>query len=455
VRIKTHHGGNNVRLSLFRTAICAVVLAVAGPALADDVSDLKAQVDELKARVQKLEQPDWKFEMHGIASGSFLTQYNQTLFWGGGAMFVVGNNQSGVGTVTPNKTGANWTTGGDVRQNRFNFSLAGPKVFGGATPKAVLEIDFFNHDGPGRYGDVSLTPRMRLAYAELNWGGNTILRFGQDWELLAGILIPETVGHMAYPLTFMAGTVTWREPCIEVFQYIPLGKDQKIELALSMLQSSWNAEGYGLGETIPTALGINTWGSGMAAGGTNQGQDSALPGFEARVKYMSKMFTAFAAGHWNKVHLAGYSAAATPAVPDIDVLDLNVGLQFSMAGFLLKAVGFTGQNQAPLVATMLQFTAGPCIHEYGGWFQLGYENSGLGAYFTMGVDHPEYQDIVQAGSLGLERNVMTSGMVRYRDGGFAVALEYAHWLTTGVVGGAIVNGNATGDQLMVTGAYFF
>jgi len=432
--MKTHHGGNNVRLSLFRTAIFAVVLAVAGPAVADD-----QDIASLKARVDKLEHPDWKFEAHGVASGSFLTQYNETLFWGGGAMFAVAKN----GSTT-------WTTGGDVRQNRWNLSLRGPQVFGGATPKAVVEIDFFDQAGPGRYGDVSLLPRMRLAYAELNWG-NTVLRFGQDWELIAGILIPETVGHMAYPTTFMAGTVTWREPCIEVFQTIPMGGDQKLELALSMLQSSWNNEGAGLGQL--GGAGNGGFGTGIGLGGTNQGQDSGLPGFEARVKYMSKPFMAFVAGHWSKAHLAGYGVAASPAVPDVDTIDGEIGLQLSLAGFLLKAVGFTGQNLAPLVATMLQFTNGSAIHEFGGWAQLGYEINGFGIYDTFGFDHPNYVDLTEAGQGALgQRNVMNNAMLRYRDGGYAIALEYAHWLTTGP---GLQGGQATADQVMITGAYYF
>ena len=73
--------------------------------------------------------------------------------------------------------------GGDIRQTRLNFSVRGPAVFGGAVPKAVVEFDMFGSSEfqpTGSYGDVSIIPRIRVAYAELNWGnGSTIIQIGQ------------------------------------------------------------------------------------------------------------------------------------------------------------------------------------------------------------------------------------------------------------------------------------
>jgi len=114
--------------------------------------------------------------------------------------------------------GGGVTTGADIRQSRFNFSVTGPRVLD-AVPKAVLKINLFGLNSPGGYGEVSVYSRVRLAYAELSWG-NDILRLGQDHELILA-MIPETMGHMAYPSTYFNGMLGWREPGAGYFHTIP------------------------------------------------------------------------------------------------------------------------------------------------------------------------------------------------------------------------------------------
>jgi hypothetical protein len=174
---------------------------------------------------------DWRFGFHGLAGVSLYVQDTP------GFVF---NGQGPLLALT--KPASGYTTGADVRQSRFGFSVSGPKVLG-ATPKAVLEIDLFGLDSPGDYGEVSAYERLRLAYAELNWENDT-LRFGQDTQLILA-MTPDSMGHLAYPVTYTAGMVGWREPGIGFFQRIPLG-DSSLELAVQVMKSDWQSP-YGFG----------------------------------------------------------------------------------------------------------------------------------------------------------------------------------------------------------------
>jgi len=186
--------------------------------------------------------PDIVFAFHGILGGSLYYQ---------DSILAPGNGEQSwfVAKMAPTHKSL---VGGDVRQSRFNMSLSGPKIFGGAVPKGFVEIDFSNNAGPGTYGDVSIIPRLRHAYAELNWG-NTAIRFGQDHELLIGSSPwappagPTSVGHIGYPLVYEAGAVGWREPSFAIYQKIPdvFGQGGNLEFAamvlryLYLLRSSW------------------------------------------------------------------------------------------------------------------------------------------------------------------------------------------------------------------------
>ena len=126
--------------------------------------------------------------------------------------------------------------GADIRQTRLNFSVRGPQILGGAVPKAVAEFDLFGGDGPGGYGDVSVFPRIRIAYTELNWGGKHILQFGQQNMLTIG-LIPQTLSHIAFPWSYTAGTVGWRQPGF--WGYHTFGGDTRFEFAWSIQRAGW------------------------------------------------------------------------------------------------------------------------------------------------------------------------------------------------------------------------
>ena len=113
-------------------------------------------------------------------------------------------------------------------------------MFGGAVPKAVVEFDMFGSSEfqpTGSYGDVSIIPRIRVAYAELNWGnGSTIIQIGQQNMLTIGT-IPQSLSHIAFPATYAAGTVGWRQPGI--WGWHTFGDDLKFEFAWSIQKSGW------------------------------------------------------------------------------------------------------------------------------------------------------------------------------------------------------------------------
>jgi hypothetical protein len=384
---------------------------------------------------------DWKFGFHGIVGSSFYVQDNATyVFNGQGPLLALA------------KGNGDFTTGADVRQSRFNFSLAGPKVFSGATPKAVVEIDFFGGYGAGGYGEVSIFPRLRLAYAELNWG-NDVIRFGQDHELILG-MIPEGMGHMAFPVTYFNGMIGWREPGIGYFHTIPMGEGSKLELALQVIKSDWQN---------PADFGTNN----LAYLNVDLGQLSGYPGFEGRVKYSSDLITAYVAGHYNKVMgthagdvVAGPGTPGNPlmGVPtqNIDVWAAVAGVKLQASGLVIAANAYYGTNLGAFLGEQLQFAIGPNdVHEFGVWGEAGYNFSkNFNAYIIGGTSQPDKTDSQKDGNTRLNSSVV-GGMVRYQDGGFAVGPEFYHTIANSL---DPMTGNTTeidANQFMLSGMYFF
>lgn len=344
------------------------------------------------------------------------------------------------------------------------MSLAGPKVLGGATPKAVLEIDLFGLDSPGGYGQVSAYERVRLAYAELKWE-NDVIRFGQDHELILGS-VPEGLGHLAYPVNYFAGSLGWREPGIGYFHTIPMA-ESKLELALQVIKSDWESpQDFG----FPTPAGTNN----LNDLDVDLGQLSGLFGVEARVKYTSEHLTGFVAGHWN--HVAGTKnndlVSPLPGVTsrDFDVVAGVLGFKVSGGGVTFYVSGYAGQNLGPLLGEQLQFITSNNVFEVGGWAQLLYAiTPHLNVSIVGGTAQPKGSDI-EAAALATETpgmggakspsnplratNTVFGGMVRYQDGGFAIGPEFHHAIATqeDQYGTTVT---IDGNQGMLSGMYFF
>lgn len=399
--------------------------------------------------------------MHGFVGGTlFVQDANLGPSEGGQALYV--NNQ-GATTKAPNQDRLVFS--GDVRQSRFNFSLAGPKVFGGATPKGVLEIDFFNGFGAGNYGDVSILPRMRLGYAELNWGANR-LQFGQNNDLIFA-LAPVSLAHIAFPVGYGTGNIGWRRPAL--WGYHTFGdlanKDAfKVEFAWEVGRSQWadspNPAGAAAGAN---GAGNATIGAGGDKFGFGLGEASGVPAVEARLTLLAgQTLTVFVGGHWQSADRTGVDAgpvvnAAGNNTSDIQTIAGVAGFKLGAGPLTVAASGFVGKNVAPLIGSFLQFQANTIgdVHEMGGWGQLGFNfTKELSLWGFAGVDMPNRADALAAGFTRLQ-NVTTAGLLQYRDGGFAVGAEWFHFHTTTVAPAGFGDGALDGNQFMLTGLYFF
>ncbi len=359
---------------------------------------------------------------------------------GQNAMFVTGTTVGGVGgqPYTADKP----IFGFDIRQTRLNFSVRGPAVLGGAVPKAVVEFDMFGSSEfapTGSFGDVSILPRIRIAYAELNWdNGRHIIQIGQQNMLTIGIA-PQSLSHIAFPATYTAGTVGWRSPGF--WGWHTFGDDLKFEFAWSVQRSQWN--------NAPAEL----------VSGINAGVASGLPAFEARGKLMfGPTFNVWLSGHWQTVDRNGPNVISAPNSNNDLVTVLGViGLNGTIGPIAYAGSAWYGKNTGPLLGNVLQFTPLKAdgysvdIFGYGLWGQVGATlTKNWSIWYTYGLDHPVYDNIIQAGLTRLRnQNMMT--MIRYQDGGFALGAEWLYTRTTTATAADVL----TGNQISISGNYYF
>ncbi len=352
--------------------------------------------------------PDFVFELHGFVS---------TTMWMQDAGFGLNNNNPANGQAALNVlktfTEDKPLFGADIRQTRLNFSVRGPQVIG-ATPKAVVEIDFFGGDSPGGFGDVSVWPRLRIAYLELAWdGGKQVIQIGQQNQLTIGY-IPQTLRGIAFPMTYTAGTVGWRQPGIWGFH--TFGDQTKFEFAWSIQRSGWanNAQ-------------VNFYNAGVSSG---------LPAFEARGKLMfGKSLDLWISGHWQQADRNGpdFIATTNPTSSTVTTALGTVGLKTALGPFALAGSAWYGKNAGPLLGNVLPLSTavnGCDIFGWGAWGQLGFNvTNNLSLWYTYGIDHPTYENIFQA-NLPVLRNNNQIGMVRYQVGALAFGFEWLYSRTT-------------------------
>ena len=370
----------------------------------------------------------FKFDFHGFVS---TTAYYQStpdfLLNGQGPLLAFATKQSP-------------TLGFDARQTRLNFAATGPEVLGGATPKGFVEMDFFGLNSAGSYGEVSALPRLRLAYAELNWG-STIVRAGQDWELL-NAQVPLSLSHMAFPF-FGTGFIAWREPGVGITHNLSVG-ESKIELGGQILKSDWQNP-YNFGLTTNNDKNVDA------------GQLSGLPGVEARIKWTLNTSFVYLVGHWNRVgasHVGELLNVPTAKNPDdtisansptrdFDVIAVKIGGKTKFSGVTLAGEVYSGKNLGPMLGNLLQFPIQNDIHEIGGWFQAVYDLtdkiSGFAIYSTS-VPNSSDAATANAAAAGTKEPLLSNALegllIQYKDGAFAAGPEIFFVrteLATGVV----------------------
>lgn len=438
----------------------------------------KTPSEEAKAEAPKAPPPAFVFALHGFVSSSlYLQDANLGPSEGQQALYV--NAQTAIKQPSQDRL----VFGGDVRQSRFNFSVTGPKESAfGATPKAVLEMDFFGNFGSGNYGNVSLSPRMRYAYAELDWGGGNRILFGQQNDLIFTIA-PASLAHIAFPYSYGSGNVGWRRPAIWAYLTAGEKKATNLEFALEVGRSQWadsgqvNQPATGAANSTGNGIGQSTVGSGGDPYGFSLGEASGLPAVEARLMLASgSAWNLFTTGHWQRIDRSGVgnlpaSATFTPG-KDLDTIALNVGGKATVGPLQIAATGFTGKNLGPLVGNFLQFQANTIgdVHGMGGWVQAGFNfTKQLSLWGFIGAEKPNQAEAIAARFIRLS-NVTSVGMLQYRDstkvGGvnsdFAVAFELVHMRTRTRVfaaapstAAAANSGDLDGNQYIVSGNYFF
>jgi hypothetical protein len=487
-------------------AALLLAFACTGSAFAADDPPKEAAKEAPKEAPK--EPPKFTFAFHGFIGGSLYGQDAMTgPTAGANAWYSQIPNQGTTVTVpalkwlSTNPTDT-FVLGGDVRQTRLNFSIAGPQVLGGATPKGVAEVDFFGGQGPGAYGDISIFPRMRVAYADLSWKDTTI-RGGQDYDLLLGIntigapaSLPVSVGHIANPVTYAAGTVGFRHPGFSIYHRLDLGDDMKLELGLQISRAAWSNAANPGSQTIGTPV---TNGVNGTVQSTNQfsnqlvdaGTASGLPAIEARALFTKgKLLELFLAGHWSNVDPSGWGLASNSSLTgaaapkcradaptvgasgvatstgyagagcsDYQVYSANVGVRVAAEGFTFTGHAYMGQNLSPLLGQLVQYTtdyAGD-VSEWGGWAQLGYDiTPELSVWGLIGTEQLDDAG-AKRNSLALLQNTVSQGMIRYMTGGMAIGFEFTHWHTRSRASYNPQLGNTFWDanQGMLSMFYFF
>jgi hypothetical protein len=357
----------------------------------------------------------------------------------------------------------------DVRQSRFNFSVKSSQtVLGGATPSAVLELDFFGGYSAGAFGDASLLNRLRLAYSELNWGNHKI-QAGQQNDLIFA-MAPTSLSHIAFPLAFYTGNLGWRRPGIFGFHQIPVNSDVKVEAAWELGKSTWNDAAASIGGNVPDPA-FGTTNQVAQSGGHTRAEASAVPAVEGRVTVAYKnIASAFVAAHYNQVDWTGQGSYGPPisgGKTHFEVVSYHAGAKVAYMGATLQGSLFSGKNTAPLLGNFVEFKLGPKgedVNAFGYWVQGGYNiTKELGVWAFYGNQKPNTSE-ARAAKLTKLENTTTNISVIYREGGYAVGAEWVGFQTklngsqffaNGAASPTAADQTAKSNQYLLTANYFF
>ncbi|HVP66293.1 MAG TPA: hypothetical protein VMT17_03420 [Anaeromyxobacteraceae bacterium] len=421
--------------------------------------------------------PAWEFGFHGFIGGMLYIQDSPTGLSGGGQALYAVPSAAGQSTYVTDKP----VFSGDVRQTRLNFSMKGPEVMG-AIPKGVVEIDFFGayQVGVGTpatvctnatctttaavapaayngFGEQSVMPRLRFAYAELAWE-NVTLWMGQQNHLMFATA-PVSDGHIAFPLGYAGGNIGWRSPGF--YAFFRFGSaDVKSEFAVEIAEATWTFGG---------------WNPGTAQSGGAFNFDAAsasgLPMVEARYKLTSKVVQFWLCGHWNNLDLNGpnetvNSSSAASKATQRTVLAGGAGLQFNLGPVTLYGTAWYGKNTGGLLGNLVQFNAvapagQPLAGQYTdlfGWGmtgQVGFNfTKDLSLWYLIGSS--QLVNWVEAQEYGYARlrNVDNSAMLRYRVGGFSWSFEWVNFFTTNRLN-VTETYAVRANQYAINGMYYF
>jgi hypothetical protein len=411
----------------------------------------------------------WKFEFHGFVTGSMYYQDQVFANGQGQGLWVAaptptnlakcrisGSYNTCPAVVAPTATtagggAATKTDGlisGDVRNSRFSFSMSGPKVFGDAQPRGYLEFDLFGLNGAGTFGTEQPLPRLRVGYAELKFGGTNI-QVGQQNQLVVQ-QIPGSISHIANPVTYQAGTIGWRTPGVRITQVLPMG-DNKLTFALEAVKNKWSNEAVNAGTgnaTTPAGIGF--------------GEASGMPMFQGLARVDGKAgdfsFNGYLVGVYHSIHLPGFGDSAALPVAAAGKKDITgyvgeIGGKVTFAPVSLAVNAYTGKATGNMLGSMVVFGD---IKDLGYWASLsGNLTKEFSVTLTYGANKPNETDMRKWGGNAVRlKNSMGGGMIKYQDGGYALAIE-GYQLTTTYANSATTSTNTAALQVIATAGYFF
>ncbi len=397
----------------------------------------------------------WKFEFHGWVTASMYYQDQAFAIGQGQGLLYSAPTTANLagGSCTPAGACANPKSAsllsGDIRNSRFAFSMAGPKVFSGAAqPRAYLEFDLFGPNGAGAFGSEQNLPRIRVAIVELKLG-NTNIQVGQQNQLVV-TQIPGSLAHIANPVSYGAGTIAWRTPGVRVTQTIPLDS-MKLELAAEAVKNKWSNEVANAltgGATTPAGIGL--------------GEASGMPMFQARAMLDGKAgpvtFNAYLVGIYQSLDLNGFGdGQALPAwaagKTSASGTTFEVGGKLVFAPVALSGNYYSGKLTGNMLGSLLVFGD---VKDSGYWVQLaGNITKELSLNIDYGAATPDKADMRRiAGNATRLANNFVGGMLKYQDGGYALGVEYWQYTTTYSTS-ATTSTDTSAMQVIATAGYFF
>jgi hypothetical protein len=408
--------------------------------------------------VRAADESPYKFEFHGFTAGSLFVQ-NQNFQGGVGQGLLVAapapanNAPCKVPGCTGPATKSDMLFGGDVRESRYVLALSGPKVMGGATPKAYFEGDLFGGTTSGGVFIESWLWRIRAAYAELKWS-NFTFQAGQHSAQLAIAFIPDSVSHIPNPYTFGAGSVGWRTMGARAFYTVPAGPGN-FEIAASVAGPTW-------ADQQNPAAAITTVSAAQASG---------LPQLELRLRHEGKVgnvgWNLLVDGWYESINLKGFGTQRPNGVTLADGTTktsataqfIEVGGKLSLTPVFVAFNAFTGKGVGELAGAIVQQGE---IEDTEFWVQAGVnltKEFSLSAAF--GQAKPKEKDVrnwaaVYANTTPKKDNQLIAAQAKYLEGGYAFAVEFVRNETTYLSTATLPSNTKTNAyQVIGTAAYFF
>jgi hypothetical protein len=233
--------------------------------------------------------------------------------------------------------------------------------------------------------------------------------------------------------------------------------DMKLTFAAEAVKNKWSREAQNAGTgnpTSPTLIG--------------EGEASGMPMFQGMARVDGKAgdlaFLGYLVGVYHTVALDGFGGSVFVPVAAGGKKDLTgyvgeIGGKVTFAPVSLAFNAYTGKATGNMLGSMLVFGD---IKDLGYWASLsGNLTKEFSVTLTYGANKPDEKDVRKWASATATpststrlKNSMFGGMVKYQDGGYALALE-GYQLTTTYANSANTSTDTAALQVIATAGYFF